>query len=267
MKSLGFIGVGQIGSAFMNGLKEFSTSSKYCYYDTSTVRCQEIEELHGITPEKDIAGVMEKSDITFLSVVPQVFSKVAPELTKYYHKNQIIISALAGINLEDIAVNMPEGAKIARIMPNMALEIGAGTGIMSFNNHVTEEERKALIELFTPLGLIMEVPESLMDAATSLAGSTPGFFYTMLDAMILGGVKIGFTNAEAEKIATWSMYGAAKMLLSSGKSPCFHRDQLMAGYGTTNAGVCILEKRNFRGAVIEAVEESCKQSKEMHKSL
>ena len=267
MKSLGFIGAGQIGGTFIGGLKSFAPATECCYYEVSPARCREVEALYGVAAEKSIAAVMEKAEIPFIAVIPQVFPKVAPELAKNYRKGQVIVSALAGIGLEELATQMPAGAKIARMMPNMALEFGAGTGMMSFNEYVTKEEREELIELFSPLGLIMEIPESLMDAATSLAGSTPGFFYTMVDAMMLGGVKIGFPRAEAEKIAVWSMYGAAKMMLASGATASFHRDQMMAGYGTTNAGVCMLEKKNFRSAVIEAVEESCRQSKEMRKDL
>lgn len=267
MKSLGLIGAGQIGTTFIGGLKTFAPAIECCYYEVSEARCREVEALYGIGAEKSIAAVMEKAEIPFIAVIPQVFSKVASELAKNYRKDQVIVSALAGIGLEELAVHMPAGAKIARMMPNMAMELGAGTGMMSFNEYVTKEEREELMELFSPLGLIMEIPESLMDAATSLAGSTPGFFYTMVDAMMLGGVKIGFTRAQAEKIAVWSMYGAAKMMLASGETASFHRDQMMAGYGTTNAGVCMLEKMNFRSAVIEAVEESCRQSKEMHKDL
>lgn len=267
MKDLGFIGAGQIGGTFLGGLKAFAKETECCYYEVSEARCREVEKLYGIAAEKSIAEVMQKSKIAFISIIPQVFPKVAPELAENYREGQIIVSAMAGFGIKEIADKMPEGVKIARIMPNMALELGAGTGMMSFNDHVTKEEREMLIRLFSPLGLIMEIPESLMDAATSLAGSTPAFFYTMVDAMMLGGVKIGFTREQAEKIALWSMYGASKMMLNSGKTASFHRDQMMAGYGTTNAGICKLEKENFRGAVIDAVEESCRQSKEMHKDL
>ncbi|WP_243124801.1 pyrroline-5-carboxylate reductase [Eubacterium limosum] len=267
MKTLGFIGAGQIGGTFMGGLKQFSSEIEYYYYEISEARCHEVEMLYGISAEKSIADLMTKSEIPFISIIPQVFRKVAPEVAENYREGQIIVSAMAGIDIEEIAEQMPEGVKIARIMPNMALELGAGTGMMSFNDAVTNEERETLVKMFSPLGLIMEITEDLMDAATSLAGSTPAFFYTMVDAMMLGGVKIGFTREQAEKIALWSMYGAAKMMLDSGKTASFHRDQMMAGYGTTNAGVCKLEEENFRGAIINAVEESCRQSKEMYKDL
>ena len=267
MKTLGIIGAGQIGDTFIGGLQSFSPAVKCCYYEISEKRKKEIETCYGMVGEDSIAAVMEKADLPFIAVLPQVFHKVAPELANHYRKDQIIISAMAGISLEETAAPMPKGAKIARLMPNMALKHGAGTGMISFNEFVTEEERKALIDLFSPLGLIMEIPERLMDAATSLAGSTPGFFYVMVDAMVLGGVKIGFSREQAEKIALWSMYGAAKMMLQSGETAAFHRDQMMAAYVTTNAGVCTLEKENFRGAVIEAIEESCRQSKALGESV
>ena len=187
MKTLGIIGAGQIGDTFIGGLQSFSPAVKCCYYEISEKRKKEIETCYGMVGEDSIAAVMEKADLPFIAVLPQVFHKVAPELANHYRKDQIIISAMAGISLEETAAPMPKGAKIARLMPNMALKHGAGTGMISFNEFVTEEERKALIDLFSPLGLIMEIPERLMDAATSLAGSTPGFFYVMVDAMVLGG--------------------------------------------------------------------------------
>ena len=96
MKTLGIIGAGQIGDTFIGGLQSFSPAVKCCYYEISEKRKKEIETCYGMVSEDSIAAVMEKADLPFIAVLPQVFHKVAPELANHYRKDQIIISAMAG---------------------------------------------------------------------------------------------------------------------------------------------------------------------------
>ena len=45
------------------------------------------------------------------------------------------------------------------------------------------------------------------------------------------------------------------------------KNQIMVGYMASPMQRCASLKENFRGTVIDAVEEFCRQSKEMYKNL
>ena len=263
MDTLGFLGVGWMGGALLCGLQKQKIGVSCCYYDISARRCEELETITHLSAENSIEDVMKKSDAAVISVKPQVYPAVADTVAAHYREGQILLSIMAGITLETLAAKLPPSAKVIRLMPNMAMSVGAGVCLMSANENVTEEEKQRVKDIFSAFGLVKEIPEHLMDAGTALSGSGPAFFYSMIDAMMLGGVQAGFTRDDAMELAVWAMKGAAELLLETGESASSLRDQMMSAGGTTVEGVCVLEKGSFRGDVIDAVAASCRRSKEL----
>lgn len=263
MDTLGFLGAGWMGGALLCGLQKQKIGVSCCYYDISARRCEELETITHLSAENSIEDVMKKADAAVISVKPQVYPAVADTVAAHYREGQILLSIMAGITLETLAAKLPPSAKVIRLMPNMAMSVGAGVCLMSANENVTEEEKQQVKEIFSAFGLVKEIPEHQMDAGTALSGSGPAFFYSMIDAMMLGGVQAGFTRDDAMELAVWAMKGAAELLLESGESASSLRDQMMSAGGTTVEGVCVLEKGSFRGDVIDAVAASCRRSKEL----
>ena len=263
MDTLGFLGAGKMGGALLCGLQKENTGVSCCYFDVSASRREELEAMTRLPAEKSIEDVMDKADAAILSVKPQVYPAVADTVAAHYREGQILLSIMAGITLETLGSKLPPSAKVIRLMPNMAMSVAAGVCLMTANENVTEEEKQRVKEIFSSFGLVKEIPEPLMDAGTALSGSGPAFFYTMIDAVMLGGVQAGFSWDDATELAIWAMKGAAELLLETGESASFLRDQMMSAGGTTVEGVCALEKGNFRGDVIDAVAASCRRSKEL----
>ena len=260
MKTLGFLGVGKMGSAIFRGV---APQIKCLYYDVSPACCEALAKSCAVPAEKSAAEVVAKADGLIIAVKPQVYPEVEETIAKNYKEGQIILSVMAGITLEDLGCTLPSSAKIIRLMPNMAMTVGAGVCLLATNENVTEEEKNEVKALLAPMGLVKELPERLMDAGTALSGSGPAFFYSMVEAMMIGGVKEGFSADDAMELTIHTMKGAAALLEQTGQSPGMLRDQMMSAGGTTVAGVCVLEKSGFRGDVIGALSASCARSKEL----
>lgn len=263
MFHLGFLGAGQMGGALLCGLQKQNTDISCCYYDASEARCKELETIAHITAEKSIEDMMAKADGAVISVKPQVYPAVADVIAEQYQEGQLLLSVMAGITLETLGEKLPSSAKVIRLMPNMAMSVGAGVCLLSANENVTDDEKQWVKEIFSAFGLVKEIPEHLMDAGTAVSGSGPAFFYTMIDAMMLAGVRAGFSRNDAMELAVWSMKGAAELLVQTGSSAAVLRDQMMSAGGTTVEGVCALEKGGFCGDVIDAVTAACDRSREL----
>lgn len=104
-----------------------------------------------------------------------------------------------------------------------------------------------------------------MDAVTGLSGSGPAYVFLLIDALSDGGVAAGLKRDVATLLAAQTVYGAAKMVLETGKHPDVLRDQVTSPAGTTIAGVRVLENRGLRGALIDAVLAATEKSKELGK--
>jgi pyrroline-5-carboxylate reductase len=74
---------------------------------------------------------------------------------------------------------------------------------------------------------------------------------------------MGLPYQDALKIATQTVLGAAKLLKETGEHPAVLRDAVSSPAGTTIYGLHELEKKNFKDAVISAVETATKRSKEL----
>lgn len=265
MYSLGFLGAGWMGSAIIGGIKEHSEDTECLFFDPSAERCEALLKQYGLRCEKSSSDLYRASDGLVIAVKPQVYPNVADEIAAGFKEGQLLISIMAGVSLTQLAEKLPKNAKVVRLMPNLAMTVGAGTTLMSCNDNVTEAEKQQVINWLKPVSAVKEIPEHLMDAGTSLSGSTPALFYTMIDAMMLAGVKIGFTKADAEELAVRSLYGAAMLLNEPGNHATELRNQMMSAGGTTVAGVCALQEGNFCGDVIRAVTASYERSKELNK--
>ena len=126
-------------------------------------------------------------------------------------------------------------------------------------------EAAVVSELLSAAGRAVEVAESAMDAVTGLSGSGPAYVFLLIDALSDGGVAAGLKRDAATLLAAQTVYGAAKMVLETGKHPDVLRDQVTSPAGTTIAGVRVLENRGLRGALIDAVLAATEKSRELGK--
>lgn len=263
MFSLGFLGAGWMGGAMIGSIAEHCDDVKCCFFDVSEKRRNELEAAYNVMPCQCAEDVMDKADGVVLAVKPQVYPSVTEKVAANYREGQILISIMAGIKLETLKEPLPEKAKIIRLMPNMAMSIGKGVCLFCANENVTAEEKEQIKAILSVMGLVKEIPEHLMDAGTAISGSGPAFFYSMAEAMMLGGVRGGFTCNDAMDLVIHTMKGAAALMEETGYSAGALRDQMMSAGGITVEGVCALEKGGFRGDVIDAVEAAIRRSKEL----
>lgn len=65
--------------------------------------------------------------------------------------------------------------KIIRMMPNSPVQVGEGCTVYVPGRHITAQELAKLNVIFDVLGMITEVPESMMNALTALIGCGPAY--------------------------------------------------------------------------------------------
>lgn len=213
------------------------------------------------------SDVIQYSEIIVLAVkpymIPTILAEVASGLPSRSN-NPLIISIAAGVNLLSMESIIPS-VPVIRVMPNTPCLVGEGAAAYSPGNKVTAANKLIVEDIFSSVGIIKEVPESLLDAVTGVSGSGPAYIFMLIEALSDGGVRNGLPRDTAIQLAAQTVKGAAEMVLKTGGHPGVLKDQVTSPGGTTIAAVEALEQNGFRYAAISAVNAAANKSKDLSK--
>lgn len=266
-KKLAVIGSGAMGSALVRGLIQSGKlkAEQIVASDIDEARLKQVQPF-GVQTTSDNKLAVRQSDIVLLCVKPQVIDEVlvdiAPAVDPQRH---CVISIAAGITIARIESALPENTPVIRVMPNTPAQVLAGASAIALGTNATELHRQIAHEIFSAVGLVVDVPEKLIDAVTALSGSGPAYVFVFAEALADAGVNLGLPREVALKLAAQTLLGAAKMLLETGRHPAELKDMVTSPGGTTIAALSVLERNAFRGAIIEAVAAAHQRAKELAK--
>ena len=254
----GFIGCGNMGGAIARAV------STQCTDMAVTDRSGKAKQL-GLpyTTAEDIA---RNADRIFLGVKPQMMQGVLERLSPILQeKKPLLITMAAGLSMEKIDQMAGGGCPVIRIMPNTPTAIGMGVIQYCANDLVSAEILSDWLADMKPCGLLDELDEKLIDAASALSGSGPAYVYVFLEALADGAVACGIPRAKAYEYAAMTMAGSAQLYLQTKTHPGALKDAVCSPGGSTIAGLKALEESAFRAAVMNCVAATCNRNKELGK--
>jgi pyrroline-5-carboxylate reductase len=201
-------------------------------------------------------------DVVFLAVKPQNLDGVLEEIAPSIREEHLVISIAAGKRIEHIESLLP-GAKVVRVMPNIAATVSEGMSVFCTGHKVTVEDRRTAVTLLSCFGQVLELPEEQFDAVTALSGSGPAFFAHFLNLMVQGGVELGLSRKDSELLAAQTMLGTA-MLLAKGEYGAEELiDAVSSARGTTVAGMAVLGRAPLPEVVVDTLRAAARRSEEL----
>jgi pyrroline-5-carboxylate reductase len=261
---LGFIGCGNMASAIISGTVKSGTvagSDIYAFNPTET-KVNMLAEKFGINSCKSGAEVADICDYIVLSVKPNVLAGVLNEIAGNVVGNgKVLISIAAGKSIDFIAENLNSDEKIVRIMPNINAVVSESCSAYCANSLVSENEKAEVEKLFSAVGTITEIDESMFPLFGVIGGCSPAFVYMFIDALARAGVQHGMKKELALKFAAQSVLGSAKTVLESNEHPFELIDKVCSPGGTTIEGVVSLQADGFESAVHNAVNKAVEKDK------
>ena len=264
MMKIGFIGTGNMGGALASAAARSGEVEVLLANRTKAKAETLAERIGAVVSSNEI--IAREADHIFLGVKPQmivdVLKGIAPAL-KERKSAPVLISMVTGLDIARIQELAGGDYPVIRIMPNTPSAVGQGLMLVSANDRVTAEELAAFKTLMAESGLLDDLPENLIDAASAVSGCGPAYAYMFVEALADGAVKCGVPRAKAMRYAAQMLLGSASLLLETGEHPGALKDAVCSPGGSTIAGVAALEDRGFRGAAIAAVEAAYRRTKEL----
>jgi pyrroline-5-carboxylate reductase len=266
-KNIGFIGCGNMAQAMIGGIisSKLTDQSNFFVSASSETNLNKVKEKYQLKTTLDNKAVAESCDILVLAVKPNMYIKVIKEIKDVVPKDIIIVTIAAGVSIETVEKAFEKEMKIIRTMPNTPALVGEGMSALCHNELITAEDLAPVIKIFDSFGKSEILEEKYMDAIPAISGSSPAYVFMFIEAMADGAVLQGIPRAKAYKMAAQAVLGAAKMVLETGEHPGSLKDKVCSPGGTTIEAVFTLEKNNFRGTVISAMEACTDKAIKMSK--
>lgn len=236
----GFIACGNMQSILIRALlsSDFApNASRIAIFEPNDANIKPFTEL-GCKRVFDYDDLIERSDIIFIGVKPQILPKVLSSIdADAIGPDKVFVSIVAGVTADFLSHALGDRCAVIRVMPNTPMLLGKGSIAIGSSAKASPEVFRLVFDLFSSCGLCREVDESLLNVATALNGSGPAYFYRLADDMAKFGADKGMDYDTALALAIQTMSGAAEMLRSSGKSPEELCRMVMSPGGTTVAAM------------------------------
>lgn len=257
---IGFIGMGNMAKAIASGFissKKIQKEDIFAFAPNQEKLKKNASEI-GFVPCESILSLADSCDVFIMACKPYQIEGVLSEI-KGRLFGKVLVSVAAGWSYEKFHEILGNDVRIQCIMPNTPAMIGEGVMLFEKENSLNAGELKEIKDLFSSLGIIEELPASLMGIGGAISGCGPAFMDLIIEAYADAAVKYGISRQTAYKIVSQTMLGSAKLQLETGAHPGALKDAVCSPGGTTIRGVDSLEKNGLRGICISSIDAIMKK--------
>ncbi|MCK2026392.1 MULTISPECIES: pyrroline-5-carboxylate reductase [Microbacterium] len=271
LPSLAFLGAGSMGGAILRGVlaSGVPVDGGITATNRTTEKAASFDGLDGVTsialserPEGN-AEAVSGARIVLVGVkpamVPELLREIAPHLTA----DTIVVSLAAGVTLQTFADHLGTGARVIRSMPNTPSTVRKGVTGLAAGAAATADDVALVRRLFETVGAVIEVPESQIDALSTISGSGPAYVFLLIEEVTTAAIGMGFTEADARLMVEQTFIGATALLDASGEDPAELRRRVTSPKGTTERAVAVLQDAHLDRTFAEAAAAALARAKEL----
>lgn len=268
---LGILGCGNMGNAILQAIIETKiiNSDSITIFDIERTITDRLQKEYSLNVSNSEIELFKASEYILLAIKPQIMGDVLDKIGKNIDLEEVmkkvVITIAAGLPISFFEEKLGKKVPIIRVMPNILALVRASASAITSNALVSKSQMDFIISIFNNIGTTVPVKEELIDAVTGLSGSGPAYVAIFIESLTDGAVKMGLSRDIAQKLAVQTVYGTAKYIYEKNVSPSSLKDMVSSPGGTTIAGIHSLEKGNFRGTVMNAVETATLRAKELGK--
>ncbi|MDO5145908.1 MAG: pyrroline-5-carboxylate reductase [Eubacteriales bacterium] len=255
MKTLGFIGMGNMAKAIAEGIiKSGKKRGEDLYaFAPNQDKLKKNAEAIGFVPCASMEELLQASDTLLMACKPYQVEEILRQYKEGF-KGKALLSVAVGWDFAAYAKLVDSSTRVQFIMPNTPAMVSEGVMLFEQTSSLEKKEKEEVKELFSVLGLVEELPTHLMGIGGALTGCGPAFVDMIIEALGDVGVKYGLPRAQAYALVSQMILGSAKLQRETGEHPGVLKDNVCSPAGTTIRGVGALERAGLRAAFLDAVD-------------
>ncbi len=258
---LTIVGVGNMGSALVDGLVRAGID----VHSLTLVEASADRRAHLATAypaARVIASVAEHPGSPDAAVIAVKPADVAPTCADLAARGvRRIISIAAGVTVARLQEACGADVAVVRAMPNTPAVVGMSTTAMSVSANCVAADVAWARAVLEGIGLVVELPESSMDAFTGLIGSGPAYVFYVAEALLDAARAADLPHPE--RLVANLLTGAAALVEREPDAPAELRRRVTSPNGTTAAGISVLDAHGVHDALVAAVVRATARSREL----
>lgn len=259
-----------MGGAILRGLVAAGlTGGGVTATNRSIAKASELAELDGVTsvaleanPDGNTAAAAS-AQIVLVGVKPAMVPDLLDEIAPHLRPGAIVVSLAAGVTLETFARHLGEGVATLRSMPNTPSLVGKGVTGLAAGPAATADDVAVVRSLFETVGHVVEVPESQIDALSTISGSGPAYVFLLVEEFTKAATRLGFDDDAARLLAEQTFIGATALMAASDVDPAELRRRVTSPKGTTERAVAVLQDARLDDTFTSAAEAALARAKEL----
>lgn len=263
---IGFIGAGNMTSIIIRRLLESGKMKpeNILVSNRTPGKLIKLKEQFNIHVAHNNEEVVEASNIVILSIKPQDFLAAVEPIASLFHKDQIVVSLLAGVAFESLERILPE-SRLVRVMPNTPSSMGKGVVGYCLNDNKDTGANTLIEDFLSPLGYVVPMDEGdMFNALTVSCASGTGFVLELMSYWQDWIEERGFSAEVAKKMTIETFLGAAALAGQESQASLEDLQQRVASKkGVTAAGLDSMRELEVERALRLSFEKSWMRNQEL----
>ncbi|WP_194396457.1 pyrroline-5-carboxylate reductase [Microbacterium atlanticum] len=267
---IAILGAGSMGGAIARGISRSGLAGGgVTATNRSRAKAAELDGLAAVTSvaledhETANTDAAAAADVILVGVKPAMVPGLLREIAPAVRPGAVVVSLAAGVTIATFEQILGDGVAVLRSMPNTPALVGRAVTGLAAGNHADPAAVDTARRVFETVGTVVEVPESQIDALSTISGSGPAYFFLLVEEFTKAAMDKGFARAEARLMAEQTFIGAAALLEASADEPAELRRRVTSPKGTTERAIAVLQQARLDEVFAEATDAALARAKEL----
>jgi len=179
----GFVGIGSMGGMLLRALLRSNALAPQNTWAANRSQAklnalrEQFPEVHAVSNR----GLAAECDLIFLCLKAGDSASALAAMDPELHPGQLLVTTASVIPLTALENRTP--CRVAKLIPSITQEVGAGVTLLMYGSRITSEDRKVLEELLGHISRPVVITEAQARPAIGLASGGPAFIAYLLQTM------------------------------------------------------------------------------------
>jgi pyrroline-5-carboxylate reductase len=270
LPAIAFLGAGSMARAVLAGLLQpHVAAAGIRTTNRSAARAAEFDDeprvtAHATETDADanrraVAG----AKLVVVAVKPAMVPDLLDEIADALEPGTIVVSVAAGVTIATFEAHLPAHVAVVRTMPNTPAVVGRAVTGVSAGTRSSDADLALVVSLFETVGDVLVVPESQLDALSTVSGSGPAYVFLLIEQLERAAIAKGFTPEQAAVMVRGTFRGTSELLAASADGPAELRRRVTSPRGTTERAIGVLEAADLADLFDRATDAALARAREL----